>query len=243
MSKDHFYFSRNDKIVALILLFVIVVSNLIRMPRKTTLQEFVEESDSVSHVALTEESVRSDTIPVTRRKTDYSRSSAVRYERNRPYPERRDTGIQKHTFKDTVRQKRYPVKVRPSSPIDLNLADSMLLVSLPGIGPYYSSSIIRYREQLGGFESVSQLSEINGLPDSITEWFTVADSVQLRKVSVNSFTLSELRKHPYIDFYQARAIVDYRRERGKIQGPGQLSFMEEFTDRDLERLLPYLDFR
>ena len=38
-------------------------------------------------------------------------------------------------------------------------------------------------------------------------------------------------------------IVDYRRERGKIQGPGQLSFMEEFTDRDLERLLPYLDFR
>ena len=49
MSKDHFYFSRNDKIVALILLFVIVVSNLIRMPRKTTLQEFVEESDSVSH--------------------------------------------------------------------------------------------------------------------------------------------------------------------------------------------------
>ena len=127
MSKDHFYFSRNDKIVALILLFVIVVSNLIRMPRKTTLQEFVEESDSVSHVALKEESVRSDTIPVTRRKTDYSRSSAVRYKRNRPYPERRDTGIQKHAFKDTVRQKRYPVKVRPSSPIDLNLADSMLL--------------------------------------------------------------------------------------------------------------------
>ncbi len=242
MSKDHFYFSRNDKIVALILLFVIVVVNLIRMPRKITIPEYVDDRDSVSQVTVTYDTPKADTVAVSRRRTDYSRPKSG-YERNRKNTLERDTVRQKPVAKDSERTERYPVKVRPSSPLDINLADSILLVSLPGIGPYYASRIIRYREQLGGFESVSQITDISGLPDSIMEWFTVSDSVPLRKVSVNNSTLSELRKHPYIDFYQARAIVEYRRERGKIQGPGQLSFMEEFTERDLDRLLPYLDFR
>lgn len=242
MSKDHFYFSRNDKTVALILLFVIVAVNLIRIPRKITLPEPVADTDSVSQVTVTEVTAPADTLPVSRRRTDYSRSSA-RYERSRQNAERRDTVRQKPVAKDSVRTLRYPVKTRPSTLLDLNLADSTQLVSLPGIGPYYASRIMRYREQLGGYKSVSQLSEINGLPDSIMEWFAVSDTVPLRTVSVNSYTLSELRKHPYIDFYQARAIVEYRHERGKIQGPAQLSFMQEFTERDLERLLPYLDFR
>lgn len=242
MSNDHFYFSRNDKIVALILLFVIVVVNVIRIPRKKTIPEYVDDSDSVSQVTVTDDAPKADTVPASRRRTDYSRPKSG-YERNRKYPSVSDTVRQKPVAKDSIRTERYQVKARPSSPLDINMADSIMLVSLPGIGPYYASRIIRYREQLGGFERVSQISDISGLPDSVMEWFTVSDSVPLRKVSVNSSTLSELRKHPYIDFYQARAIVEYRRERGKIQGPGQLSFMEEFTERDLDRLLPYLDFR
>ena len=75
------------------------------------------------------------------------------------------------------------------------------------------------------------------------KWFIITDTVPLGKIAVNAATLAELRRHPYIDFYQARAIVEYRQERGKIKGPEQLSFMEEFTAQDLDRLLPYLDFR
>ena len=102
---------------------------------------------------------------------------------------------------------------------------------------------MRYREQLGGYTAVSQLAEIEGLPDSLMEWFKITDSIPVRKIPVNTSTLTELRYHPYLDFYQARAIVEYRKERGNIKGPEQLSFMEEFTEQDLERLLPYLDFR
>jgi DNA uptake protein ComE-like DNA-binding protein len=51
-----------------------------------------------------------------------------------------------------------------------------------------------------------------------------------------------LRNHPYISFYQAKAITDYRRSEGDIKSPAQLSFMEEFTEQDLISLEPYISF-
>jgi DNA uptake protein ComE-like DNA-binding protein len=75
------------------------------------------------------------------------------------------------------------------------------------------------------------------------KWFIITDTVPIRKVPVNKATLTELRRHPYLDFYQARAIVEFRNERGMIKGPGQLSFMEECSAQYLDRLIPYLDFR
>lgn len=99
-----------------------------------------------------------------------------------------------------------------------------------------------YRNELGGFVRDSQLLEIEDIPDSLIRWFKVSDSVAFRKISINDESLNELRRHPYLNFYQAKAIVELRREYGRIKGPGQLSLLEEFSDRDLERLEPYLDF-
>lgn len=218
MSKDHFYFSRNDRIVALILLSIIIIVNIVRSPWHPPVPNEIAETDAVVHLT--------DTV----RRTVYVR----------------DTVRRKWYVWDTVSVKvnsvRYNVKTRPVSQIDLNSSDSSDLVKLPGIGPVFAARIIRYREKLGGYSDIAQLMEIDGLPDSLMEWFVVEDTVPLRKIKVNSLTLAELRKHPYIDFYQARAIVEFRRERGNIKGPEQLSFMEEFTDQDLERLKPYLDF-
>lgn len=219
MSKDHFYFSRNDRIVALILLSIIVIVNIVRNPCHPSVPDGVVETDTLAHHA--------DTV----RRTVYVR----------------DTVRRKWYVWDTVSVKvksvSYTVKARPVSLIDLNASDSSELVKLPGIGPVFAAKIMRYRDNLGGFSDVSQLMEITGLPDSLMEWFVVTDTVPVRKILVNTATLAELRRHPYIDFYQARAIIEFRRERGKIKGPEQLSFMEEFTDQDLIRLEPYLDFR
>ena len=156
---------------------------------------------------------------------------------------RKTVRVNRSTEAANVNTSRYVSKQIPSEPLDINTADSMMLVNLPGIGPYYASRILSYRSRLGGYTSTAQLLEINGLPDSLMKWFFISDTVALDRISVNSWTLSELRRHPYVNFYQARAIVEYRRERGKIKGPEQLSFMDEFTDQDLIRLEPYLDFR
>lgn len=219
MSKDHFYFSRNDRIVALILLSIIVIVNIVRNPCHPSVPDGVVETDTLAHHA--------DTV----RRTVYVR----------------DTVRRKWYVWDTVSVKvksvSYTVKARPVSLIDLNASDSSELVKLPGIGPVFAAKIIRYREKLGGYSDIAQLMEIDGLPDSLMKWFIISDSMPVRKINVNTSTLAELRRHPYIDFYQARAIVEFRRDRGKIKGPEQLSFMEEFTDQDLIRLEPYLDFR
>ena len=219
MSKDHFYFNRNDRIVALILLTVIIISTVIGKPRSPHLQEDGLENDTLAFV------------PDTFRRTVYIR----------------DTVRRKWYVWDTVqvevRSVRYTSKSRPDSLLDLNALDSTELVRLPGIGPATALKILRYRERLGGFSTITQLTEIEGLPDTLMKWFIVTDTIPTVKIPVNSATLTELRRHPYIDFYQARAIVEFRRERGKIEGPEQLLFLEEFTDQDLERLSPYLDFR
>ena len=218
MSKDHFYFNRNDRIVAIILLSVIIIANIIRNPWNPPVPDDSADTDSLVHV------------PDTFRRIVYIR----------------DTVRRKWYVWDTVtvqvKSVPYTAKSRPLEPLDLNSADSTELVKLPGIGPANAMKVIRYRERLGGYSNIRQLTEIEGLPDSLMKWFIITDTVQVSKIQVNKATLTELRRHPYLDFYQARAIVEYRNERGIIKGPEQLSFMEEFTAQDLIRLEPYLDF-
>ena len=238
MSKDHFYFSRNDRIVALILLSVIILSKgaVVLWPSKGA--ETDPAVDSMLVARRTEQPRRESYS------REYNRRDTMAYapSYNRiSYRSVRDSVVRQN---DTVpSQPRYRRKEAPLSQVDLNAADSLALVSLPGIGPYYAKRIIRYRQQLGGYASTEQLAEIDGLPDSVMKWFIITDTVPLRPVMVNSASLTELRNHPYLNFYQARAILDFRRERGMIKGPEQLSFMEEFTAQDLERIEPYLDFR
>lgn len=218
MSKDHFYFNRNDRVVALILLSVIIIVNIIRNPWNPPVPDDSTDTDSLVHV------------PDTFRRTVYIR----------------DTVRRKWYVWDTVRVEvksaRYATKSRPLEPLDLNMADSIELVRLPGIGTATAMKIIRYRERLGGYTEITQLAEIDGLPDSLMKWFIITDTIPVSRIAVNKATLAELRRHPYIDFYQARAIVEFRNERGAIKSPEQLSFLEEFTAQDLIRLEPYLDF-
>ena len=51
-----------------------------------------------------------------------------------------------------------------------------------------------------------------------------------------------LRKHPYLNFYQAKTIVEHRRKNGKIKGLNELKLYEEVTEKDLERSSYYLCF-
>ncbi|MGJ7907128.1 helix-hairpin-helix domain-containing protein [Actinopolyspora sp. H202] len=50
-----------------------------------------------------------------------------------------------------------------SSKVDLNRADEQQLRELPGIGPVTAGAILRWRSENGGFESVTQLREVDGI--------------------------------------------------------------------------------
>ncbi|MFB8130507.1 MULTISPECIES: ComEA family DNA-binding protein [Streptomyces] len=53
----------------------------------------------------------------------------------------------------------------PSAPVSLNTATVDQLDTLPGVGPVLAQHIIDYRTRHGGFRSVDELREVNGIGD------------------------------------------------------------------------------
>lgn len=132
-------------------------------------------------------------------------------------------------------------KLRPGEHIAINSADTTQLQKIPGIGSAYARMIIRYRERLGGFITMAQVLESGPVPESALRYITI-DATQVRKLNVNKLSLNQLRRHPYINFYQAKAICEYRRLHGPLHSLEELRFSPDFPPAQIERLQPYVTF-
>lgn len=139
------------------------------------------------------------------------------------------------------RHARSSVKIGKGEHVFVNTADTNALKTIPGIGSYFARCIVKYRERLGGYVSVHQLREIDDFPQGAMEYIRV-DVQHVRKLRVNELSVKELKRHPYISYYQATAIADYRRLHGKIKDIAQLRLLREFSDDDIARLRPYMEY-
>ena len=142
--------------------------------------------------------------------------------------------------KDSVSER--PRKFETVTQVDINTADTTELMRIPGIGSYRSGKIVEYRRKLGGFIHAEQVMEACDLPDEVLQWVRVNAAVPVRKVNVNKLSLQRLMNHPYITFYQARAIVEYRKAHGDLKGVEDLKGLEGFTPLKIEKLQLYLEF-
>lgn len=147
-----------------------------------------------------------------------------------------DTVRREHPYASYMR-----AKFNPGERVDVNKADTAELMRIPGIGPVYAKMIVDYRHRLGGYQSVEQLRELDVLPHNLTDWVYVGEA-PIPTLRVNALSLTQLRSHPYLTFYQAKAIVDLRKREGDIRSLRQLLFLDEFTETDIKRLAPYLSF-
>ena len=139
--------------------------------------------------------------------------------------------------RDTLAFYKYP----EGTLVDLNRADTTELKKIPGIGIGIARAIVAYRDRLGGFYDVAQLQELKWVTSDIQRWFKV-ENCPIHRINANKASLDRLRAHPYINYYQARVIVEFRRKKDKLKSLSQLSLYEEFAEKDLERLSHYLTF-
>lgn len=137
---------------------------------------------------------------------------------------------------------KYPVKLVGDEVLDVNLADSAQLCRVPGIGPYFSRKIVQYRKRLGGYVSTAQLLEIEDFPADAVAWLVVADSLSVQKLSLNHLTTRKLMKHPYMGYYRASDIENHKRIYGRVPDLDALRQMPHFSEEDIKRLEPYLEF-
>lgn len=271
MSKEYFYFSKSDRRACVALLVIIVLADFTRYQvRKHYNTQPVVQTDTMvwkqskksypkksyydySNNGSSDNYKRGGTDKAVYKNSDcYSRDEGRKYYgengdgyyRNERYVSSRDESVDSVDYVDSVYwgQYVYQKKLPFGTVVDINTADTSLLKRIPGIGSYYARRIVEYRSSLGGYTDVKQLSEIKNLPDSVQGWFETGDSIDIIRIEVNSCSLQQLMGHPYIGFYQARAITDYRRAHGEIGSLSQLSMLPEFSDADIRRLSPYLRF-
>ena len=130
------------------------------------------------------------------------------------------------------------------APFNINTADTTQLKQIRGIGSKLSARIIKYRNSLGGFESLSQLQEVYGLQpaiiDSLGKYTYVQKTYDPAKISLNSATVEELRAHPYISPNVARAIVAYREQHGRFERLEDMQKIKLVSEELYQKLLPYL---
>jgi DNA uptake protein ComE-like DNA-binding protein len=268
---DFFYFSKGERQALIILLCLITVAGILLIlnnkPSDQHNNSLAERTDynavgnmqdsvSISSVSSAEQSFvssgKNQSLPPDK-KLNYSPSV------KKTYSAEKTPAVTNNDEKETVseRVKRITSYSRPSSytrtekfekgtVVELNTADTTILKKVPGIGSAYAKRIISYRNILGGYYSVVQLSEVYGIDEdrynALVSWFT-ADSTLISKLPVNELSQDSLRRHPYINYNQAKIITRLRQQKGKLTGWENLQLLAEFTDYDKMRLQYYLSFK
>lgn len=241
MMREFFYLQKSDRKVIIALLCVIVVALGVIF---LTGGENDSSSELVSADTLQRDTFRSRK-PYYKRDTVIVRTKVVY--RDRYYGGKRS---QENRLRDSLVKgdhgyvpqiPPHPHKIREGEHVVLNTADTTALKTVPGIGPYFAHKIVEYGVRLGGYVSVDQLDEIEDFPLDAKRYLVIRDA-NPRKLNLNMLSLNELKRHPYINYYRARAITDYRRLHGPIQSLSDLRLSKDFPPEVIRQLEPYVEF-
>ena len=144
------------------------------------------------------------------------------------------------------REKKWHVFHKQIMTQDLNISTEDDLIKLPHIGCSRAHTIIAFREKLGGYFSVDQLYELYGftheLVDSIKPLFTI-DSVNHKRININTASFSEMKSHPYFKFFTTKKIIDYRKIKGVISTPSELLYNKIIDSITYHKISNYISVK
>lgn len=154
--------------------------------------------------------------------------------------------------------------------LDLNTATAAQLAKIPGISRPLAERIVEYRKENGGFSSLSELLEIEGMHDSLfatlgdylyltpRESETVPTTTQISTqgstevtstitqaptqllLDLNRADVTELCLLPDIGIATAEAIVEYRSSIGGFRNRSQLLAVKGIGEATLSRIMEHL---
>jgi DNA uptake protein ComE-like DNA-binding protein len=132
-------------------------------------------------------------------------------------------------------------------PIDINQATQEDLIKVYGIGEAISLRILKQKENLGGFVSMEQMSDVWGLSPEVIEklnsQFKVSKLPNLNKIEVNNASLKELSQFPYFKYPLAKQIITFRSMNGDIKNIEDLIKIKGFPVEKAKIIDLYLDFK
>jgi competence ComEA-like helix-hairpin-helix protein len=248
--KDFFYFSRRERqgiLLLIVLIAGIFLGKWIFSPAKTTHLEASEWAEA-NGVQANESSGLPEqptyvplynNTPQKQPRQSYSNPPQQQEKRTYYAPETEST------VRPAPSTYPKPEKFAEGTVIELNTADSLDLMHIPGIGSSFAKRIISYKNLLGGYHRIEQLQEVYGMYEELYAKITPYIKVnpdEITRIPVNSASLDKLKAHPYLNFYQAKVIIEMRKKKGKLSSIEDLKLLDEFTDDDWIRITPYLEF-
>ena len=182
---------------------------------------------------------------VAAKPNEYERKERAEYSAEKSQPE------QSPSQKTALQNEPKPAKDEPSFAhseplVELNSADTTALISVNGIGSKSAAEIVKYRELLGGYHSVEQISELKCVTEQNYEKILqqiYCDSCEIRKIDINFAAPKVIARHPYVSAAALRKIIKQRQLKG---GWSRIEEMVEdniLSEDEAKRLAPYLWFR
>lgn len=124
--------------------------------------------------------------------------------------------------------------------VELNSADTLLLATLPMVGPGRARLIVRYRERLGGFYAKEQLLEVYTIDTAVFN--VIQDRVRVDQQLIKPLEInSEEWKHPYLTPREISVIKAWRQQHADFQHPDDLKKVMVIKEETIVKLKPYLE--
>jgi DNA uptake protein ComE-like DNA-binding protein len=127
--------------------------------------------------------------------------------------------------------------------VDANQCDTLDLQEIRGIGSVLSKRIINYRNLLGGFVKKEQLLEVWGIDSAKYEQVKdafIINPKNITKININNIDLQSLKKHPYLDYYQAKAIIKEREQKQCFTSIDEIKSIELIDSETFIKISWYL---
>ncbi len=142
-----------------------------------------------------------------------------------------------------------PKKEKPKPPpkekiiLPLNTASTDELQQIDGVGEYFASAIVKYRNLLGGYSHIDQLLEVYHMDEErlapLRPYLSI-NTDNIRKINLNTAKEKDLTQHPYMDYKTAKHIIKLRRQHGPFTDLEPLRNTPVIDSVLFEQIAPYL---